>query len=111
MLYMLQAVAETAQTTLALVEGIRSQMADVKHRMRAELPKIYSQELLNNLFRHPYTRIEYVQTDLGVTRQTAAKYLDALAEAGLVAKHQAGRNNYYVNVALVALFLDVSGGR
>ena len=110
-LYMLQAVAETARTTLALVEGIRSQMADVKHRMRAELPKIYSQELLNNLFRHPYTRIEYVQTDLGVTRQTAAKYLDALAEAGLVAKHQAGRNNYYVNVALVALFLDVSGGR
>ena len=108
-LYMLHAVAETAQTTLTLVEGMRSQMADVKHRMRADLPKIYSQELLNNLFRHPYTRIDFVMADLGVTRQTAAKYLDTLAEAGFVEKHQAGRSNYYVNVALMQLFLDVAG--
>ena len=82
-LYMLDAVAETSQTTLELVEGIRGQMAAVKHRMRAELPKIYSQDLLNNLFRHPYTRIEFVVNDLGVTRQTAAKYLDMLAEQRL----------------------------
>ena len=87
-------------------------MADVKHRMRAQLPRIYSQELLNNLFRHPYTRIDYVQADLGLkARQTAAKYLDTLAEAGFVMKQQAGRNNYYVNVALVRLFLDEAGGR
>ena len=110
-LYMLEAVAETSQTTLELVEGIRGQMAAVKHRMRAELPKIYSQDLLNNLFRHPYTRIEFVVNDLGVTRQTAAKYLDMLAEQRFVDKHQAGRSNYYINVALVRLFLDVSGGR
>ena len=111
-LYMLQAVAETAQTTLSLVEGIRTQMAGVKQRMRTALPKLYSQELLNNLFRHPYTRIDFVQNDLGLkSRQTAAKYLDALTEAGFVEKHQSGRNNYYINVALVRLFLDVAGGR
>ena len=109
--YMLEAVADTAGTTLDLVEGIRGQMADVKRRMRSELPRLYSQDLLNNLFRHPYTRIEFVTKDLGVTRQTAAKYLDTLAEHGFVAKHQAGRNNYYINTALVRLFLDVSGGR
>ena len=111
-LYMLQAVAETSRTTLALVEGIRSQMADVKQRMRSQLPKVYSQELLNNLFRHPYTRIEYVQKDLDLkARQTAAKYLEILAEHGFVEKHQAGRNNYYINTALVRLFFDVSGER
>ena len=54
-------------------------MRAAKHRMRAELPKLYSQELLNNLFRHPYTRIDYVLNDLTVTRQTAACYLDTLA--------------------------------
>lgn len=109
-LYMLQAVAETARTTLALVEGIRNQMADVKHRMRSQLPKIYSQELLNNMFRHPYTRIEYVQKELDLkARQTAAKYLDILADHGFVEKHQAGRNNYYINTALVRLLSDVSG--
>ena len=109
-LYMLRGVAETAQTTLALVEGIRSQMADLKHRMRSQLPKIYSQELLNNLFRHPYTRIEFVQQELGLkARQTAAKYLETLAAHGFVEKHQAGRSNYYVNTALVRLFFEVSG--
>lgn len=110
-LYMLEAVAETAQTTLALVEGIRSQMASVKKRMRDELPNLYSQDLLNNLFRYPYTRIEFVVQDLHVSRQTAAKYLDLLADKGFVAKHRSGRSNYYVNTDLVRLFLDVSGER
>ncbi len=108
-LYMLEAVAETAAATLSLIEGMREQMAAVKQRLRAELPKLYSQDLLNNLFRHPYTRIEYVVNDLDVSRQTAAKYLDQLAEHGFVQKHQAGRNNYYVHTALIQLFLDGIG--
>ena len=107
-LYMLEAVERTAYATLELVEGVRDQMATVKQRLRAEHPRLYSQDLLNNLFRHPYTRIEFVKTDLGVTRQTAARHLDTLAEAGFVEKHRAGRNNYYINVALVALFMRVS---
>lgn len=105
-LYMLRAVAETASITLDLVEGIRSQMSSVKSRMRSELPKLYSQDLLNTLFRHPYTRIEFLVTDLSITRQTAAKYLDKLAEKGYVKKIVAGRSNYYVNEPLVALFLE-----
>lgn len=109
-LYILHAVAETAKATLALVEGIRQQMADVKKRMRDELPKLYSQDLLNNLFRHPYTRIDYVVQDLGVTRQTAAKHLDALAKAGFVLKHTAGKNNYYINTDLVRLFVEGAEG-
>ena len=99
-LYMLEAIASTAQTTLSIVEGMRWQMADVKKRLREELPSLYSQDLLNNLFRHPYTRIEFVVNDLKVSRQTAAKYLDLLAEKGFVAKHKSGRSNYYVNTAL-----------
>jgi Fic family protein len=107
-LYMLDAVAETAALTLTLVEGVRDQMARAKRAMRDRLPKLYSQELLNNLFRHPYTRIEHVQHDLGLkARQTAARYLDQLAAAGFVTKTQVGRNNYYVNAELVRLFLDV----
>lgn len=109
-IYVLEAVSTTALATLELIEGVRTIMADYKHRIRRDLPRLYSQDLLNNLFRHPYTRIEFVQTDLGVTRQTAARYLDRLAQAGFVAKHQSGRNNYYVNTPLVALFARVSDG-
>lgn len=109
-LYMLRAVAETAIQTLELVQGLGVLMAEYKARLRADHPRLYSQDLLNNLFRHPYTRIEFVQNDLGVVRQTAAKYLDELAASGLVEKHSQGRNNYYVNRPLVALLLRVSGG-
>ncbi|PCH75200.1 MAG: addiction module protein [Rhodobacteraceae bacterium] len=108
-LYMLTAVTETAKTTLDLVEAIRLQMSETKHRLRDELPKIYSQDLLNNLFRHPYTRIDFLVHDLGITRQTASKYLDTLAEYKIVEKHQSGRSNYYINVPLVALFMDGTG--
>ncbi|NGO65339.1 Fic family protein [Rhizobium daejeonense] len=108
LVYILKAVDETARTTLDLVENIRGQMASAKKRLRDELPKLYSQDLLNNLFRHPYTRIDFVQNELGITRQTAAKYLDTLAERGFLTKHQSGRNNYYINAPLVALFLKVS---
>lgn len=108
LIFMLEGVAQTARTTLRLVEGIGELMHEAKHRMRGELPKLYSQELLNNLFRHPYTRIEYVQNDLNITRQTAARYLDTLAEHGFVDKHRAGKNNYFINTRLVRLLLAVS---
>lgn len=110
-LFMLEAITETAKITLDLVEGIRGQMSEMKHKMRSELPNLYSQDLLNNLFRHPYTRIEFVVHDLSITRQTAAKYLDILADRGFVKKRQSGRNNYYINTALVSIFVNVSGGR
>ena len=105
-LFMLDGIAETAAATLFLVQSIRDQMATMKIRMRTDLPKLYSQDLLNNLFRHPYTRIEYVQRDLDVSRQTAARYLDQLATGGFVQKHTSGRNNYYINTPLVSLFRD-----
>ena len=109
-LFMLEAVASTSEATLVLVEGIRDQMLDMKQTLRTVLPKLYSQDLLNNLFRHPYTRIDFVVGDLGVSRQTAARYLDTLAAHGLVEKVQVGRNNYFINAKLVRLFLDVAGG-
>lgn len=107
-LYMLRAVADTSVETLRLVEGIRAMMAEYKIRIRTEHRRIYSQDLLNTLFRHPYTRIDYVVNELDTTRQTAARYLDQLTEAGMLSKHRFGKHNYYINDRLVALFVEVS---
>jgi len=108
LLYMLRAVSTTSQQTLEIIEGMRAMMAAYKLRLREHPSVRYSQDLLNNLFRHPYTRIEFLQKDLGVTRQTAARYLDRLAEAGFVEKRQQGRNNYFINTPLVELLMRVS---
>ena len=103
-LYMLDAVEHTAAQGIATIQGIKAALFDYKHRIR-ERHRFYSQDLINNLFTHPYTKIEYVQRDLQVSRLTAAKYLDALTADGFVAKHRIGRVNYYVNLALNAVLL------
>lgn len=108
LIYMLDAVTETSISTLTLIEDIRDLMALYKREIRSNFSKFYSQDLLNNLFRHPYTKIEYIQNDLQVTRQTATRYLDQLSQAGLLKKQSSGKNNYYVNEPLIALFLKVS---
>ena len=105
LLYMLEGIELTSRETIRLVTEIKKLMQDYKHRIRDELPKIYSQELLNNLFSHPYTKIEYVQHDLGVSRLTASKYLDQLDAYGFVKKQKIGRYNYYINEPLFALFI------
>ena len=102
-LYILRAVEETAKETLKQVTGIRQLMQETKQRLRSQHPKLYSQELLNNLFRHPYTKVEFIEHDLGVSRPTAMKYLDTLHTAGFVKKTKLGRTNFYINEPLFAL--------
>lgn len=104
-LYLLSGVEETALFTSQLITQIRELMQNYKQRIRSDLSAIYSQDLLNNLFRHPYTKIEYLATELNKTRQTAAKYLDQLVEKGFLRKQQIWRQNYYINDPLFNLFL------
>lgn len=108
LLYMLEGVVQTAQSTISLIKGIKTQMQLYKHQIREQLPKIYRQELLNNLFRHPYTKIEFIVDDLGVSRITATKYLEQLTEHGLLHKEKIGRTNYYINQPLCYLLIEHS---
>lgn len=106
LLYMLEGVSTTAKHTTQLVSDIKALMERYKHTIRAEQPKMYRHELLNNLFNHPYTKIEFVMEDLQVTRLTASKYLDALVTMGLLRKEKLGRTNYYINQALFHIFAN-----
>lgn len=99
-LYMLEAVEQTAMQTTAIIRGIKKLMMEHKQKIRASLPKIYSQDLINNLFKHPYTKIDFLVQDLGVTRQTASKYLEQLIELDVLKVHKIGKENFYINTAL-----------
>jgi len=108
-LFMLDTVAHTSLQTTQLIRDIRASMQHHKHLIRSELPKIYSQDLLNNLFRHPYTKSEFVAVELGIHRNTARKYLDDLVGIGLLISHRMGRENFYINKELFDLLRRAGG--
>jgi Fic family protein len=109
-LYMLDAVEQTAAQTIETIHAIKEALFDYKHRIRAA-HRFYSQDLINNLFTHPYTRIEFIERDLEVSRLTATKYLDALAADGFLLKQKIGRGSYYINTALTKILVHPTGGR
>ncbi len=101
-LFVIKGIEETANETVELIIKILDLMLDYKHRLRDGY-KFYSQDLLNNLFKHPYTKIEFVVNDLGVSRLTAANYLNKLADDKMLRKDKLGTGNYYINEALFDL--------
>ncbi|AJP48743.1 addiction module protein [Rugosibacter aromaticivorans] len=106
--YLVKGVAVTARSEIRLIKQLRKLMQATKQRLRGELPRLYSQELLNNLFRYPYTKIEFVEKDLGVSRITAAKHLDTLTRNGFVEKKKIGRTNFYINRPLFNLLTQIT---
>ncbi|MFT4857066.1 MAG: Fic family protein [Algoriphagus sp.] len=102
LIYMIDGVEKTARETIQLIKDLKVLIAEMKTLLRDNY-KFYSQELLNNLFTHPYTKIEFIVRDLGVSRITAANYLNKLAEDGVLRKERLGTGNYYVNERLYEL--------
>ncbi len=105
-LFMLKGVEETAEETIRLIKGISKLMAEYKSILRPLFGRQYKHELLNNLFKHPYTKIEFIQQDLLIQRKTATKYLDMIVETGLLEKVKIKHTNYYMNVRLIELFMN-----
>lgn len=101
-LYVIEGVSKIARHTGDLVTAIRSLFAEMKREIR-EQHKFYSQDLINNIFRHPYTKVAILEKDLDVSRATATRYLDALAEGGILEKDKLGRENIYINFRLFRL--------
>ena len=97
--YMIQGVEQTARETITLIEDMKEQMQQMKQLLRSNY-RFYSHDLLNNLFKYPYTKIEFVMDDLGVSRVTASGYLNTLAKDGVLRKEKVGNSNFYVNPAL-----------
>lgn len=104
LIFMITAVEQTAHHTTELVYNIKSDMSTMKTILRQNY-KFYSQELLNHLFRQPYTKIEFLQNDLGISRVTAALYLNTLAKDNVLQKEKLGKTNYYINSYLMETLL------
>ncbi len=102
LIFMIDGVNQTAKETIQTIKEIKAMMQEMKVLLRNNY-KFYSQDLLNNLFKHPYTKIGFVVDDLGVSRLTAANYLNTLADDGILRKEKVGNSNYYINIRLFDL--------
>lgn len=105
-IYMLRGVALTSRHTTELIERIRDQFFEQKKIIRDRY-RFYSQDLINNLFHHPYTKAVFVEADLQISKSTATRHLDDLAEGGILIKQKMGRENYYINFKLVELLFNI----
>ena len=99
-LFMLKAVESTAQQTFDQVTRIRSLMEEVRLTVQEQAPSIYSKDLIEVIFKHPYTKIQFLVDANIAKRQTASSYLQALAGLGVLRASKHGREIYYINDAL-----------
>lgn len=106
-MYVLEGIRQTSIQTTKLIKEIKRLMQIHKNRIRSELPKIYSQDLINIIFSHPYTKINHVKDGLRVERRTASKYLSELEKINLLAKIKIGKENYYINKDLMTCLSSV----
>lgn len=103
-LYILEAIEDTAKYTFDKIEKIKNLLNLTIDKAKYELPKrIYSKELIELLFHHPYTKNSHL-VEAGISkRQTAAEYLNALEKIGILSKSKHGREMLYLNVELYNL--------
>jgi len=106
LLYILEAVRETSNWTLAKIEAIRDLADKTTARVRHNLPKIYSRELIDEVFTQPYCRIDNLVQAGIAKRQTASRYLKLLAEIGVLEERKIGREKLFVNPGLLDLLAD-----
>ena len=105
-LFILETVRTTAEWTTAKIHAIGELLDSTAAAIRQSMPKIYSRELAELIFVHPYCRISDVVAADIAKRQTAAVYLKALAARGFVEQIKAGRENLYINRPLLAVLAD-----
>jgi Fic family protein len=102
-LYMLDAVEQTSLETIELINNISNLMIKTQDKISKELPKIYSKDLVEILFIHPYTKIEVLVDRLNITKKTASKYLNELENIGILENIQIKNSKYFINIELFNL--------
>ncbi len=102
-LYILEAVEQTSLETIELINSISDLMIKIQDKISQELPKIYSKDLVEILFMHPYTKIDFLVDRLNITRKTASKYLNELENIGILENIQIKNSKFFINIELFNL--------
>ena len=99
-IYMLDSIEQTSFQTVKLIESIQFIMNKTKSKIKADLPKIYSKDLLEIIFLYPYTKIDFLVSKLQIHRDTASRYLNELEKIKILKSIKLGKMKFFVNVEL-----------
>ncbi len=105
-LFILKGVEDTAHKTITQIKVIQKLFIKTQEMVRKKAPKVYSKELIELLFEHPYSRIEYVTERFNITRITASKYLKTLQDIGVLKSKQVWKDTIYINTTLFNLLKE-----
>ena len=99
-LYMLEAVEKTAIETTTLINDIAVLMDNTKQIIKRDFPKIYSKDLVEILFNHPYTKIDFLVDGLNIHRDTASRYLKEIEGLGILRSVKIKNSKFFINPLL-----------
>jgi len=102
-LYMLKGVEETSYEAITQIKDIQALFVEIRETIKAKSPKVYSKELIEILFEHPYCKSEILTTRMKISRITAAKYLKQLQEIGVLKSKKVWKETLYINTKLFDL--------
>ncbi|MPQ71391.1 MULTISPECIES: protein adenylyltransferase Fic [unclassified Pseudomonas] len=105
LLYMLNAVEETARWTTAKIAAIRALSEHTLQFVRERLPRTYSRELVDVIFEQPYCRINNVVEKQIAQRQAASRYLKELVSIEVLKEVQVGKEKLFIHPKLMQLLI------
>lgn len=102
-IYLLTGVEQTARQTIQQIHEINKLFVAIQEKVKTVAEKSYNKDLLELLFEHPYSKIEYVTERLNISRITASKYLKALEAIGILKSRRVWKETIYINTRLFDL--------
>ena len=102
-LYILKGIEQTALSTIEQINKINHLFSETQKLVQEKLPRIYSKDLIEQLYIHPYCKIEFLVNNLGIERKAASRYLNGLEEIGILKSQQKGKEVIYINTKLYNL--------
>ncbi len=100
-LYMLQGVKETAETTIRIINDVSRMLKETKDILKSELPKLPYTEISEHVFRNIHTKNAFFREDMDVSKNTATKYLKELVRIGVLIEEKIGKEKIYKNARLL----------
>jgi len=109
-IYILKGIEIVARETIDKILLIKDLLNETVYDVKISLPRIYSKELVEELFVHPYCKIDFFVNAIGIERKAASRYLKNLEDIGVLKQYKTGREKIFINIKLLDILKSSNPG-